>query len=120
MDSKHIVSLAKSYQRTGGTSHVECMVEALIDVFTGQGPGPRVDPDTIETAWDSFTKPLSSAAWLRETQILTEHLGTLAANLREAGRQDLAAVLYELQEPDLDGETATSITPGFTAGPALA
>lgn len=99
MRTNRIVSRARSYQEIYGASPAESLLDALIDAFTNDDSGQPVEPAAVQQSWEKLSRDLTMPEWLQESQVLVDGLAVLAANLLEAGRPDLGAMLRELHEP---------------------
>src|SRR4051812_5863385 len=98
MRVSEIVAAARELERQDDASPAEAMLGVLVDLFTGGTADDVTElrPDCVQRAWEKLTRDLSVPDWLLESQALAEGVDVLAANLVEAGREDLAAQLRSL------------------------
>jgi hypothetical protein len=111
MRTGEIVTRARDYQRTGGASPAEALLGVFIDLFTGPESPSALQPEEVRRAWERLTRDLSVPDWLLQSQALADGVDVLAANLAEAGRDDLAAALRSLREPRFEGAARSAELP---------
>jgi hypothetical protein len=107
---REIIAWARAYERAEDAWPAESLLSVLIDLFTSPEPGAAeaLTPDEVQRAWQKLTRDLSVADWRIEARAFADGVDVLAANLTEAGADDLAALLRELHEPRFEGATRSS------------
>ena len=107
MRVREIVARARAYERVEDAWPAESLLSVLIDLFTSPEPGAAEElaPDDVQRAWQKLTRDLSVADWRIEARAFADGVDVLAANLTEAGADDLASHLRALHEPRFEGAT---------------
>ncbi|HLZ69653.1 MAG TPA: hypothetical protein VKV26_07045 [Dehalococcoidia bacterium] len=105
MRVREIVARARAYEEAEDAWPAESLLSVLIDLFTSPEPeaAAALAPAEVQRAWRKLTRDLSPADWRIEARAFADGVDVLAANLTEAGADDLAVRLRELHEPRFEG-----------------